>query len=182
MSDDEKVRINTSETVPCEDADPKGVLVDQSEEFQPHTGDYEILDLLTDARTSLESMIDETTGGHGDPEDIEDGQTGALEALDKIEASSLFAVIKERARQNDKWGGIEIDDSRTLDDWVRWVKSRANVLELVGHLYGDYRGDVDLQGVTLQIDVSPENVRKLWVEIAALALAALESHDRRHAR
>lgn len=196
-----KVPIDPSETLPPAEGEGEpvpGVLM-ETEPFQPHTGDYEELDRLGAVGAGLDSIElelteiekkmppggDEAIGSHVD--EIGDTIKGLRESLEGFEQSSLFAVLRERARQNEKWGGIPKDDTNTLDDWVRWIKSRANVLELVSLTCDDdgvYDADyaADLQGdFTLRIDATPEKVRKMFVEIAALALAALEAHDRFHA-
>ena len=78
---------------------------------------------------------------------------------------SIFEEIqKERAYQDTKWGGPPHDDEHTVRDWVFFI---------VGYLG--------------KIVISPEtnwgrneiNVRRYFVKVAALAVAALEALDRR---
>lgn len=202
ISEGRSVKINTSETMPpSKDDGPKGVLVerdvDATEPFQPHTGDYDNIDALTGLRWAFESIEEEKKGieaaqtDAGVPlapkagphlDEISEAVNSGIESLDQFEKTALFAIMKERARQNQKWGGPETDDTRTLEDWSRWIKQRAKVLELVSLVTGD-DGSL-LPGAELdddfaiKIDYEPVKVRKLFIEIAALALAALESYDR----
>jgi hypothetical protein len=78
--------------------------------------------------------------------------------IPKEEGSSVFAEIAaERVRQNAQWGGPEHDDAHGPIDWLQCIDyqhSRATV--------SDYR--------------------ERMVKIAALAVAAIESHDRVMAR
>lgn len=71
----------------------------------------------------------------------------------------LFREIEsERDRQDAKWGGASHDDEHATYDWAIWIRDRAT---LIAH------------GLS-----APER-RRLLVEIAALAVAAIESHDRK---
>ena len=67
-------------------------------------------------------------------------------------------IAEERARQDAKWGGPAHDDTHTLFEWWGFIKER-----MVGRAFpgGAQRERQDL------------------VEIAALAVAAVESFDRR---
>lgn len=76
----------------------------------------------------------------------------------------LAAVACERARQDGKWGGPEVDDARkTEQDWcddivayVAWARQM--------HRMG-----------------SPDKYRRRMMQVAALAVAACESFDRKAA-
>jgi len=67
-------------------------------------------------------------------------------------------VIHERQRQDAKWGGPEHDDTHTPADWVSLMDDRLAYPE-------------QAEGC--------DEYRKDMVEIAALAIAAIESFDRR---
>ena len=64
-------------------------------------------------------------------------------------------IVKERDRQDEKWGGPAHDDRYSLDDWHGYL--RQHIAEL------GVRGEA----------------RQVLVEIAALAVAAIESIDRK---
>jgi hypothetical protein len=66
-------------------------------------------------------------------------------------------ILVERDRQDDKWGGPEHDDDHYDEDWVRFIEEHAKK-----SLTGDFR--------------------KRMVEVAALAVAAIEFNDRAEKR
>lgn len=66
-------------------------------------------------------------------------------------------VQGERARQDAKWGGPQHDDEHDPSEWVDFI---------VEHARGPVR-------------VGPYTFRKQMVRVAALAIAAIESHDRK---
>ena len=63
-------------------------------------------------------------------------------------------IIEERERQDKKWGGVEHDDQHSTDDFFNFIGQRV--------IY----------------NMTPEEARKSLVEIAALAVAAVQSMDR----
>lgn len=64
-------------------------------------------------------------------------------------------VVAERRRQDEKWGGPEHDDQHLTDDFFSLIDAR----------------------ITYNMKISDS--RKALIEIAALAVAAVESLDRR---
>lgn len=79
---------------------------------------------------------------------------------------SMFHVLAEigteRARQDEKWGGASHDDDHDLTYWAGTISARA--------------GQVDVMEPS-----TPEEAleaRRLFVEAAALAVAAIEAIDR----
>jgi hypothetical protein len=76
-------------------------------------------------------------------------------------------IRKERAYQDERWGGSSHDDEHSVRDWVFFIVGYAG-----------------------KIATSPEtnwgrnelNVRRYFVKIGALAVAALEALDRRSGR
>ena len=72
-------------------------------------------------------------------------------------SKALQDVATERQRQDAKWGGPEHDDLHSFADWRRFINNR-----LASSAY-----------------VSDSRTRKFWIEIAALAIAAAESIDRK---
>lgn len=76
-------------------------------------------------------------------------------------SQGLLDVATERQRQDAKWGGPEHDDGHHAGDWHRFVNLRlARVPVLASN------------GNTAE-------VRQMWIQIAALAVAAAESIDRK---
>ena len=73
----------------------------------------------------------------------------------------LTEVLKERARQDEKWGGPDHDDHHSIDDWVRFICNHASNSEY----YAEYPD----QGSS----------REELIETTALCLASLESIDRK---
>jgi hypothetical protein len=74
--------------------------------------------------------------------------------------SVLGEVIAERARQDAKWGGPVHDDAQRIPMWCEYVRTHTEEAE--------YYGQFD-----------PRKSRKYLIEVAALAVAAVESIDRR---
>ena len=73
----------------------------------------------------------------------------------------IIDVINERKRQDEKWGGSKIDDQRNRPfDWCLIIQDYASLARTMARLD------------------SSEKYRKRMVQIAALAVAAVESHDR----
>lgn len=76
--------------------------------------------------------------------------------------AAVHDALAERARQDEKWGGPGHDDSRPtwafvqlIQDYAAWARVMANMN-------------------------SPEKARRRLVQVAALALAAVQSIDRKH--
>jgi hypothetical protein len=90
-----------------------------------------------------------------------DNSTAMQKRLDVLED-----ILTERIRQDEKWGGIDHDDTHTFHDWSRYIQNqRDKIDDLI--LYGGEYKDVP-------------SIRKKFINIAALAVAAVESIDRRY--
>lgn len=76
------------------------------------------------------------------------------------QAVVIAQVIAERFGQDRKWGGADHDDEHRRRDWLQYIREHAD------------RATKALKGKDL------DEYRKQLVEIAALAVAAVESHDR----
>lgn len=76
----------------------------------------------------------------------------------------LFDVEKERQRQNDKWGGAEHDDHHTTAEFVQLIE--------------DYAGWARTMAGMNSLD----KARNRLIQVAALAVAAVESIDRKTAQ
>jgi hypothetical protein len=74
-------------------------------------------------------------------------------------------VITERKRQDMQWGGPEHDDTHSLFDWDDYIEHQLNKILFLEE------GSVDREKVA----------RDALIKVAALAVAAVESIDRRAA-
>lgn len=82
----------------------------------------------------------------------------------------LIDVFAERERQDAQWGGADHDDRHSGNDWLDYIGKQQ--LVAVNETLSD-------NGLEI---VDPEHYRQRLVKIAALAVAALEVHDRKYAR
>lgn len=80
--------------------------------------------------------------------------------------AALGDVASERRHQDEKWGGPAHDDNHSGADWSGFIIDRAAVLQ----------DDYDTGNIREQ------DARRLILEIAALAAAWLEAHDRQCGR
>jgi len=102
----------------------------------------------------------------------QDGRGGRL-ARQVIGRIQLFAEIEEeRARQDRQWGGPGHDDEHDWDEWLDYIAKQMRRL------------DVDERRTLRRLEPpdAPPDYRDRLVKIAALAVAAVESHDRKAAR
>lgn len=83
----------------------------------------------------------------------------AAEEFLTLHGPVISIIASERQRQDEEWGGPTHDDEHTLADWV---------------------GFIDYQTTKFDMEGDNDNPERL-VKIAALAIAALEAHQRRHA-
>jgi predicted RNase H-like HicB family nuclease len=115
--------------------------------------------------------IDSICLGAGDTfeEALQDARSELMRAAVSIEqlrptSPVLSEVVQERARQDAQWGGPATDDTREARDWVQFIN----------HQVGRF--------VQAYMHTPPTPVREVFVKIAALAIAAVESIDRKAAR
>jgi Mg/Co/Ni transporter MgtE len=78
----------------------------------------------------------------------------------------LEEIKNEREHQDQKWGGPNHDDSHHLWEFAEWALQRARTISI------NSRPGFDSSKNFSQF-------RRLFIEIAALAVAAIESIDRR---
>lgn len=99
----------------------------------------------------------------GDPDDEHPVGGGGGAPVNTAALSAIFSeVLQERVRQDGKWGGPEHDDGHNPYDWLGFISDRI--------------------GKVRPGDQSPEGraaYRRRMVQTAALAVAAIESHDRK---
>jgi hypothetical protein len=70
----------------------------------------------------------------------------------------LAEISAERSRQDEMFGGPPHDDEHTLNDWYGYIRSRLD------------------EAISTE---RPEIARKKLIAVAALAVAAIESADRK---
>ncbi len=70
-------------------------------------------------------------------------------------------ILVERTRQDEKWGGAEHDDNHNPEDWCNYIIAYATWSKQMA----DYN--------------SFDKYRRRMIQVAALAVAACESLDRR---
>lgn len=72
-----------------------------------------------------------------------------------------YDVLIERGRQDAQWGGPAHDDTHSVDDWCSHIDHQLSFIHY-----------------PLK-DATPEEERERFIKIAALAVAAVESLDRK---
>ena len=70
----------------------------------------------------------------------------------------LADILAERNRQDEQWGGPDIDDGRSGWDWANYIERQVNLWRHNTGPTNDFRGRM--------------------VKVAALALSAIQSYDR----
>lgn len=81
-----------------------------------------------------------------------------------VNPDTVMEIARERVRQDNKWGGPEHDDTHHPEDWAGFINQRTEII---------LRND-------RVVPVRGDHYRELLVEIAALAVAAIASHDRKN--
>lgn len=85
--------------------------------------------------------------------------------LNSGQIHALRDVLWERAQQDQQHGGPAHDDTHTVEDWLGFMEAQAMKVPHGRVMNGN--------------SVEPRDVcRERFVKIAALAIAAIESHDR----
>jgi hypothetical protein len=101
-------------------------------------------------------------------------------------------VSEERASQDGKWGGPGHDDMHAPADWLDYIHGKVMAVPARFRSRGELRGEhpqpwaPDAQERLTKLAETPERwiassrvaYRRRLVQIAALAVAAIESHDR----
>jgi hypothetical protein len=82
------------------------------------------------------------------------------ESEETLAREDVFRMIRnERGRQDKEWGGSDHDDTHCVADWLEFIEKQ------IGQTYRSR---------------NPNDDRKRFVKIAALATAAVESLDRQY--
>lgn len=87
------------------------------------------------------------------------------------QAGVFREVAAERDRQDSKWGGPDHDDEHEPEDWLIFIEQRAARA-------GEMIGCPEEEQPEIRSDAE---YRRQLVQIAALAIAAVESLDRKKA-
>jgi len=72
-------------------------------------------------------------------------------------------IEAERVRQDERWGGPEYDDMHSLHAWSQIIHKHAE----------------DAAGMFVSYETPEARARREFVEVAAVAVAAIESLDRK---
>lgn len=72
-------------------------------------------------------------------------------------ANAYDEIKRERVRQDAQWGGPAHDDTHDQTDWESYIEKQ-----------------------TMLADHNPSSHRERMIKVAALAVAAIESYDRKH--
>lgn len=85
-----------------------------------------------------------------------------------MKGSVLSEIVAERGRQDEQWGGPSHDDQHSQMDWMDYISQQVE----------KYAKNVITRGDAY---MSTPDAHQRFVKIAALAVAALESFDRKNA-
>ncbi len=96
---------------------------------------------------------------------LEGGPEGCgLTAASRVQQMVLTDVVERRIYQDEKWGGEAHDDKHSIRDWVTYLVAYLGRIVSRENKWG---ADSPL-------------ARKLFIDVAALAVAAVEAIDRRN--
>lgn len=88
----------------------------------------------------------------------------------------ISEIVAERARQDELWGGAEHDSKHTLERWL------VILMRHVGLCAWDGSPDDVCHRTEKTAKYDPKRYRRELVEVAAVAVAALEAFDRKAAQ
>jgi hypothetical protein len=74
-----------------------------------------------------------------------------------MDQTVVVSIVEERERQDAKWGGPDHDDNHSPAEWGSFIREKL---------------------VQASKTTSADEYRRRMVQVAALAVAAIESHDR----
>lgn len=92
-----------------------------------------------------------------------------LFAMNALRLLALSNICEERVRQDKQWGGRAHDDTHSQQDWLHFIY----------HQVGVAGAEISVPDPTRHVDDVTAAYRSRLVKVAALALAAIESTDRR---
>lgn len=89
-------------------------------------------------------------------------------------------ILDERDRQDEQWGGPKHDDTHDEYEWLSYMGHQADKISEILWANGFY--GFQSQQDTTRKPVAYPLTRQHFVKIAALAVAAIESLDRKSAK
>jgi hypothetical protein len=90
--------------------------------------------------------------------------SGICEGYSRVDPMRIAAEVRERRAEQDKqWGGPKHDDEHFPADWVRYIRKAAR------------------QAMTREVPQEAEGFEDYMLDVAALAVAAIESSRRKRA-
>jgi hypothetical protein len=99
--------------------------------------------------------------------------------MNVAQAAILGEVLNERDRQDVQWGGTEHDDEHVPMDWFNLIVDQKMKLEFtIASSLVETDAHLKSYGSGHQVSLVPQ-ARERLLKIAALALAGVESIDRR---
>ena len=108
---------------------------------------------------------------------------GIVEGVERIDRALLATELcAERARQDAQWGGPVHDDMHEFWQWIQMIREHTSIAERYGYLYkarptSDY---VTVRDGHIVNDA--DTYEHFLINVAALCIAAVQSHRRkRHA-
>lgn len=114
---------------------------------------------MSQQKTPLEVVGWLSGGGHT----IAINEKERQRAMSQQNVDEIFALIsRERAIQDEEWGGAEHDDSHERLDWINFIEKQCRIIRMGERPY--------------QLD----DYESRLVKIAAIAIAAIESDRRLH--
>lgn len=107
--------------------------------------------------------------------------TEQVEILDQIMASALADVAAERFAQIEKWGdqtGLTFGTTGTYEDLQRSYDARRACERAFAAGDGNYRAIITEEFWEVMAATSRDNLREELVQLAAVAVAAVEALDK----
>lgn len=98
---------------------------------------------------------------------------------DKMKLHIMADIGKERLAQDRQWGGPEHDDQHHEYDWLNFMGHQADRISEILVVNSHYGFSDQNPVLRLCSPVGYELTRQHFIKIAALAVAAVESMDRK---
>lgn len=92
----------------------------------------------------------------------------------------IAAVITERKRQDMQWGGPAHDDTHDEYEWLAYMAHQADKITEILAANGFYGSPFHRDPVHGDKPTAYSQTREHFIKIAALAVAAVESLDRKN--
>lgn len=113
---------------------------------------------------------------HGEGERC--GECGSCEECDRcVLPTAIGDVLAERHRQDEQWGGAAHDDTHTIHDWASFLTRHGS--RVLWDALKVRTGEAPLEEDEQPTPEMLRAARHRLVVVAALAVAAIDSIDRR---